>query len=118
MSEHLQKEIDRLKKRTLSLSTLVEENVARAVRAFSEKDGKLARRVIEMDMVIDTLEIEVEEECLKILALHQPVAVDLRFIVAVLKMKAISSASAILPSTSPNARSRSCGCRLPICASR
>jgi phosphate transport system protein len=88
MSEHLQKEIDGLKKRTLSLSTLVEENVSRAVRAFSEKNGKLAQRVIDMDVVIDTLEIEVEEECLKILALHQPVAVDLRFIVAVLKMNA------------------------------
>jgi phosphate transport system protein len=88
MSEHLQKEIEGLKKRTLSLSTLVEENVSRAVRAFSEKNGKLAQRVIDMDVVIDTLEIEVEEECLKILALHQPVAVDLRFIVAVLKMNA------------------------------
>jgi phosphate transport system protein len=88
MSEHLQKEIEGLKKRTLSLSTLVEENVSRAVRAFSEKNGKLAQRVIDMDLVIDTLEIEVEEECLKILALHQPVAVDLRFIVAVLKMNA------------------------------
>jgi phosphate transport system protein len=86
MSEHFHKEIERLKNRTLSLSTLVEENVGRAVRAFGEKNEKLARRVFDMDTVIDALEIEVEEECLKILALHQPVAVDLRFIVAVLKM--------------------------------
>jgi phosphate transport system protein len=86
MAIHLMKEIEGLKRRTLSLSTIVEENVGRAVKAFSEKNEKLARQVIELDTVIDTLEIEVEEECLKILALHQPVAVDLRFIIAVLKM--------------------------------
>jgi phosphate transport system protein len=86
MALHLMKEIEGLKKRTLSLSTIVEENVANAVRAFGEKNGKLARKVIDTDDVIDTLEIEVEEECLKILALHQPVAVDLRFIIAALKM--------------------------------
>lgn len=86
MSFHLQKEIESLKKRTLTLSAIVEENVGRAVRAFGEKNESLAGKVIEMDRAIDTLEIEVEEECLKILALHQPVAVDLRFLVAVLKM--------------------------------
>ena len=86
MSEHLQKEIEGLKKRTLALSTLVEENVGRAVQAFTVKNERSARKVIEMDHAIDMLEIEVEEECLKILALHQPVAVDLRFIIAVLKM--------------------------------
>jgi phosphate transport system protein len=86
MAIHLMKEIEGLKRKTLSLSTLVEENVGRAVLAFTEKNEKLARQVINLDNVIDTLEIEVEEECLKILALHQPVAVDLRFIVSVLKM--------------------------------
>jgi phosphate transport system protein len=86
MAIHLMKEIEGLKRKTLSLSTLVEENVGRAVLAFTEKNEKLARQVINLDNVIDTLEIEVEEECLKILALHQPVAVDLRFIIAALKM--------------------------------
>jgi phosphate transport system protein len=86
MSLHLQKEIVGLKKRILSLGTLVEENVGRAVRAVGENDDAVAREVIALDAQIDALEIEVEEECLKILALHQPVAVDLRFIVAVLKM--------------------------------
>jgi len=51
-----------------------------------EKDKALASKIIEMDREVDQMEIEVEEECLKILALHQPVAVDLRFIVAVLKL--------------------------------
>ncbi|MBN2189304.1 MAG: phosphate signaling complex protein PhoU [Chitinispirillaceae bacterium] len=86
MAIHFLKEIDGLKKRTLELSTMVEENVDRAVRAFIEKNEKSAQAVIDSDCRIDTLEIEVEEECLKILALHQPVAVDLRFIIAVLKM--------------------------------
>jgi phosphate transport system protein len=86
MAIHFMKEIEGLKRKTFSLSTLVEENVGRAVDAFTGRDQKLARQVINLDSVIDTMEIEVEEECLKILALHQPVAVDLRFIVAVLKM--------------------------------
>jgi phosphate transport system protein len=86
MSLHFQKEIAGLKKRVLSLGTLVEENVGRAVRAVGEKDDGIAQEVVASDSTIDSLEIEVEEECLKILALHQPVAVDLRFIVAVLKM--------------------------------
>jgi phosphate transport system protein len=83
---HLQKEIARLKTRILSLGGLVEENLWRSVRALEEGDLGLAREAIAHDAKIDTLEVEIEEECLKALALHQPVAVDLRFIVAVLKI--------------------------------
>jgi len=86
MTKHFQNELERLKKKLLSLSAIVEESVERAVRSISNRDVKLAREVIENDHVIDLLEVEVEEECLKILALHQPVAVDLRFVVAVLKI--------------------------------
>jgi phosphate transport system protein len=86
MSWHMQHAIDNLKKRILHLSTRVEENVSAAVRSLETRDGKLAVKVIETDPQIDHLEIEVEEECLKILALYQPVAVDLRFLVAVLKI--------------------------------
>ncbi len=86
MSKHLEREIERLKKHILSLGAVVEESVQRAVRAISERDGTLAQRVIEEDVSTDQMEVEVEEECLKILALHQPVAIDLRFIVAVLKI--------------------------------
>jgi phosphate transport system protein len=86
MALHLQREVEGLKKKLLSLSTLVEENVGQAVRAVADKNEKTAQGVISSDRVIDLLEIGVEEECLKILALHQPVAVDLRFIIAVLKM--------------------------------
>jgi len=86
MTKHFQNELERLKKKLLALSAIVEESVERAVRSISTRDVALAREVIENDRSIDLLEVEVEEECLKILALHQPVAVDLRFVVAVLKI--------------------------------
>lgn len=79
-------EIDRLKKNILSLSAVVEEAVKKAVVAAERRDAILAQSVIQGDHQIDVLEVELEEECLKILALHQPVAVDLRFIIAVLKI--------------------------------
>ena len=80
MKRHLQKELSSLKKRILSLGAMAEERVRMAIKAFETKDGDLARRVIESDREIDEAEVEVEEECLKIIALHQPVAVDLRFV--------------------------------------
>ena len=86
MSKHLHRELDRLKKHILSLSALVEESVRDAVRSLEKRDEVLAVKVIEADLEVDHAEVDMEEECLKILALHQPVAVDLRFIVAVLKI--------------------------------
>jgi phosphate transport system protein len=86
MSVHLHKAIESLKGRILGLSELVEETVINAIRAVNTRDVALATRIIEGDNRIDLAEVEVEEECLKILALHQPVATDLRFIVAVLKI--------------------------------
>ncbi|UCG53461.1 MAG: phosphate signaling complex protein PhoU [Candidatus Latescibacterota bacterium] len=79
-------EIERLKKRILSLSAAVEESVRKAVTATEERDSAMAHQVLDGDAEIDALEVELEEECLKILALHQPVAMDLRFIIAVLKI--------------------------------
>jgi phosphate transport system protein len=86
MSKHLHREIEKLKKLLLYLSAFVEESAKKAVRALEERDVELASKVIETDEEIDQMEVEVEEECLKILALHQPVAIDLRFIIAVLKI--------------------------------
>jgi phosphate transport system protein len=86
MTVHFQRELGRLKKRILSLSALVEQRVRQAVKSVEEGDEQLARQVIDGDDQIDQEEVEIEEDCLKILALHQPVAVDLRFIVAVLKI--------------------------------
>ncbi|MCC7495184.1 MAG: phosphate signaling complex protein PhoU [Fimbriimonadaceae bacterium] len=86
MARHLQREIDRLKKNILALSAMVEEAVQKAVTSLNRRDANLARDVISSDHHIDLMEVEVEEECLKVLALHQPVATDLRFIVTSLKM--------------------------------
>jgi phosphate transport system protein len=86
MPVHLEREIGRLKTMISSLAAHVEEAVGKAVRAVIERDGALAENVIQSDPEIDLMEVEVEEECLKALALHQPVAHDLRFIVTVLKV--------------------------------
>lgn len=86
MSQHLQVEIENLKKKILSLSGVAEESVRNAVKAVETRDLRLATRVIDGDIGIDHMEVSVEEECLKLLALHQPVAIDLRFIICVIKM--------------------------------
>ncbi len=86
MPVHLQREIENLKKKILSLGAKVETAVPEATLSLETRDASLAQKIIENDIEIDQSEVEVEEDCLKILALHQPVAIDLRFIVAVLKI--------------------------------
>jgi len=86
MSKHLRRAIDNLMQRLIALSARVEESVRLAIEAVKQSDSALAGQVIEMDDIIDQEEIDIEEECLKTLALHQPVAGDLRTIVAVLKI--------------------------------
>ena len=83
---HLQRETDRLKRRILALGALVEDNLRFAFQAIEQRDAAKARRVIKTDALIDQTEVEIEEECLKILALYQPVAGDLRFVAAVIKI--------------------------------
>ncbi|MFO7535054.1 MAG: phosphate signaling complex protein PhoU [Kiritimatiellia bacterium] len=83
---HIQREIDNLKKRILALSAEVEHDLLAAVRAVEERNPALAHDVISGEIRTNAMEVDVEEECLKILALHQPVAADLRYIVAVLKI--------------------------------
>ncbi len=82
------KELENVKKRILALGAMVEERVQMAVKAIDTNDSDLAERIIKSDYEIDEMEVEIEEECLKVLALHQPVAIDLRFIVAVIKINA------------------------------
>ncbi len=86
MAKHVLRQIDLLKEKILSVGMLVEAAISGAVSAFSMGDAAAARRVVERDRQIDQLEIEVEEECLKILTLYQPAASDLRFVIAVLKI--------------------------------
>jgi len=86
MTIHFQKELEKIKKRILSLGAMVEERVYLATKAIEKKEGALAERIINSDYEIDEMEVEIEEECLKVMALYQPVAVDLRFLVAVIKI--------------------------------
>ena len=82
----LHKEIERLKKELLALAAIVEELLRKAVRALQTRDAPLAREVMDADERVDNREVELEEDALKIIALHQPVASDLRFIVSVLRI--------------------------------
>jgi phosphate transport system protein len=86
MSVHLQRAIENLKKQLLSLCALVEDQVQMGVRALLERDETLAAKVQRGDREIDDREVYLEEECLKVLALYQPVAIDLRLVVAALKI--------------------------------
>ncbi len=86
MSIHVQRQISNLKQKILFVGTLVEEATAKSISALMNRDRNLARTVIEEDDEIDRMEVDVEEEVLKTLALYQPVAADLRFVVAVLKI--------------------------------
>ena len=86
MSIHLTRAIERLKKRLTELSALVEHSLTMACKAVSDLDPAVAEKVFENDKKIDKLEVEIEEQCLEALALHQPVAIDLRIIVSILKI--------------------------------
>ncbi len=82
MSKHLQRDLDSLQRDMLALAGLVEAAVSKAILALQERNVDHAREVIDGDGQIDNEENHIDEECLKILALHQPVAVDLRLIAA------------------------------------
>lgn len=86
MSRHFHKELEKVKKMILSLGAMVEERVRRITSAITERDAATADEIVRSDYEIDEMEVEIEEECLKIMALHQPVAIDLRFLVAVIKI--------------------------------
>lgn len=84
----LSRQLEKIRKELLHMGALCEESVDCSVRAILARDADLARKVIDNDDAIDDAEIELEEECLHALALYQPVAFDLRYVVAVLKINA------------------------------
>lgn len=86
MARHFHKELEKIKKMILSLGALVEERVRRTAAAITEGNAATAEEIIRSDFEVDEMEVEIEEECLKIMALHQPVAIDLRFLIAVIKI--------------------------------
>lgn len=86
MSIHLHRDLDNIQRRILALASTVEQTVEKAILALFERDVDVAQALIEGDTPIDLQENEIEEESLKILALHQPVAVDLRRVATILKI--------------------------------
>lgn len=86
MSRHLQQDLDEAYQKLLALSGQVEEMIDLAVKALMERDVKTAVHVIGLDKQIDRSEVRIEEECLKMLALHQPVAADLRRLTTMMKV--------------------------------
>jgi phosphate transport system protein len=83
---HFQREMDRLNQHLVAVGKRVEDQVSMAFNAFVQLDAATAHKVIKGDADVDNIEVEMEEECLKLLALYQPVATDLRLIVSVLKI--------------------------------
>lgn len=86
MSKHLQRDLEHLKKEILSMGSLVEGEINKATKGLVDRRLELAAEVIAAHDMIDQKEIAIEEDCLKILALHQPVARDLRIVIAIMKV--------------------------------
>ena len=79
------RQIDKLFQEFLALGALVEERVRRACDIIQSRDAEAARELVRTDYQVDEAEIDIEEECLKILALYQPVARDLRLVITIIK---------------------------------
>ncbi len=86
MQRHFDQELLDLKDKILRMGILVEEQVQGALRALIERDSDLARKIIANDRQVNTLDVEVDEDCLRLLALQQPAARDLRFITTAMKI--------------------------------
>ena len=86
MARHLERDVQNIHRTLMSLFGVVEKMIDNAVRALCEQRVELVQDVVDADLVVNEAEVELEEECLKVLALHQPVAGDLRRIATVLKI--------------------------------
>src|ERR671935_972818 len=86
MQRHFHEELDALKQTLLAMGALVEDQIRHAMRATVERDEELAERVIARDREVNAYDVEVDEKCVELLALHQPAASDLRFITTAMKI--------------------------------
>jgi len=86
MHRHFDDELKELKAKILRMGGLAEEQVRGSLRALIERDSELARKIIENDRQVNSLDVEVDEDCLRLLALQQPTARDLRFITTAMKI--------------------------------
>jgi len=86
MKRQFDQELNGLKENLLKMASLAEEAIAKSIKALVERDSTLAQEIIDRDSEINLLEIEINNQCLKLLALKQPMAVDLRFITSAMKI--------------------------------
>src|SRR5258708_12690297 len=99
---HFQEELDQLKARLLEMGGLAEDRVRSAVRALVDRDLALVEQVLGGDTPINQLHIEIDSRCVKLLALHQPMAVGLRAILSAVKINTDPKRLAHLPTTLPH----------------
>jgi phosphate transport system protein len=85
MSKQLEHDLETLKERILRMGGLVEDAIQKSVKALVERDSRLAIQVIDGDKIVNNLDVEIEEECIRLLALYQPTGSDLRFITTAIK---------------------------------
>jgi phosphate transport system protein len=86
MTRHFHEELEALKQTLLAMGGLVEDQIRRVMKALLERDDVVAQEVIERDRQVNTYDVEVDEQCVSLLALHQPAAGDLRFITTAMKI--------------------------------
>jgi phosphate transport system protein len=86
MQRHFHEELEGLKQTLLAMGGLVEDQIRRAMRALLERDDVMAQEVIDRDRQVNAYDVEVDEQCVSLLALHQPAAGDLRFITTAMKI--------------------------------
>ena len=86
MSKHLEKDVNQVRNRILDLGEIVADSIETASSMIQNYDLVLVKQVYDVEEKVDKLEVEIEEECLKVLALHQPVSENLRFLIVVLKV--------------------------------
>lgn len=86
MQRHFHEELEALKQTLLAMGGLVEDQIRRVMHALVERDDALAQEVIDRDRQVNTYDVEVDEKCVELLALHQPTASDLRFITTAMKI--------------------------------
>ncbi len=86
MQRHFHEELEALKQTLLAMGGLVEDQIRRVMRALLERDDVLAQEVIDRDQQVNAYDVEVDETCVSLLALHQPAAGDLRFITTAMKI--------------------------------
>jgi phosphate transport system protein len=86
MQRHFHEELEALKQTLLAMGGLVEDQIHLAMRALVDRDDVLAQEVIDRDRRVNTMDVEVDEKCVELLALHQPAAGDLRFITTAMKI--------------------------------